>query len=191
MGDKSTQKKQYIIEKAKEVFANRGFKVVTMKDIVDACGISRGGLYLYFGNTKDLFEAVLEQQTQNTKSCYEASLPEDATPGDQLLLYLDICKKDMLAKDILIAGTYEYLSANAQDCVVSRQKEENARLLEQIITNGVKEEWMVCENPATAAAAVSYAMEGLKAAAGTTGISEKAADDTINYIMGTLGLEVE
>ena len=60
MGDKSTQKKQYIIEKAKEVFAKRGYKDVTMKDIVDACGISRGGLYLYFGNTKDLFEAVLE-----------------------------------------------------------------------------------------------------------------------------------
>ena len=81
--------------------------------------------------------------------------------------------------------------ANAQDSVVSRQKEENARLLEQIITDGVKEEWMVCENPATAAATISYAMEGLKVAAGTTGISEKAADDTINYIMGTLGLEVE
>ena len=191
MGDKSTQKKQYIIEKAKEVFARSGYKDVTMKDIVDACGISRGGLYLYFGNTKDLFEAVLEQQTQNTKSCYEASLPEDATPGDQLLLYLDICKKEMLAKDNLIAATYEYLSANAQDSVVSRQKEENARLLEQIITDGVKEEWMVCENPATAAATISYAMEGLKVAAGTTGISEKAADDTINYIMGSLGLEVE
>lgn len=191
MGDKSTQKKQYIIEKAKEVFARSGYKDVTMKDIVDACGISRGGLYLYFGNTKDLFEAVLEQQTQNTKSSYEASLPENAAPGDQLLLYLDICKKEMLAKDNLITATYEYLSANAQDSVVSRQKEENARLLEQIITDGVKEEWMVCENPATAAATISYAMEGLKASAGTTGISEKAADDTINYIMGTLGLEVE
>ena len=107
MGDKSTQKKQYIIEKAKEVFAKRGYKDVTMKDIVDACGISRGGLYLYFGNTKDLFEAVLEQQTQNTKSSYEASLPENAAPGDQLLLYLDICKKEMLAKDNLITATYE------------------------------------------------------------------------------------
>ena len=114
MGDKSTQKKQYIIEKAKEVFAKRGYKDVTMKDIVDACGISRGGLYLYFGNTKDLFEAVLEQQTQNTKSSYEASLPENAAPGDQLLLYLDICKKEMLAKDNLITATYEYLFANAQ-----------------------------------------------------------------------------
>ena len=67
MGDKSTQKKQYIIEKAKEVFIKRGYKDVTMKDIVEACQISRGGLYLYFANTKELFEAVLEQQMQHTK----------------------------------------------------------------------------------------------------------------------------
>ena len=191
MGDKSTQKKQYIIEKAQEVFAQRGYKDVTMKDIVEACDISRGGLYLYFGSTKELFEAVLEQQTQNTKNSYEASLPENATPGDQLLLYLDICKKEMLAENNLITATYEYLFENAQDSVVSRQREEDAKLLEQIIADGVKEEWMVCENPKVAAATISHAMEGLKLAAATTGISSKAADDTINYIMGTLGLEVE
>ena len=33
-----------------------------MKDIVEACGISRGGLYLYFANTKELFEALLEEE---------------------------------------------------------------------------------------------------------------------------------
>lgn len=36
------QKKQLIIEKAAEVFAEKGFLKVTMKDIVEACGISRG-----------------------------------------------------------------------------------------------------------------------------------------------------
>ena len=51
MGDKSVRKKQYIIDKAREVFAQRGYKDVTMKDIVDACQISRGGLYLYFDST--------------------------------------------------------------------------------------------------------------------------------------------
>ena len=46
MGDKSLHKKNYIIEKAREVFQKKGYRAVTMKDIVDACGISRGGLYL-------------------------------------------------------------------------------------------------------------------------------------------------
>ena len=42
MGEKSVQKKKYILEKARAVFSEKGFKNVTMKDIVDACAISRG-----------------------------------------------------------------------------------------------------------------------------------------------------
>ena len=46
MSDKSAQKKKYILETARNVFVEKGFKNVTMKDIVEACNISRGGLYL-------------------------------------------------------------------------------------------------------------------------------------------------
>ncbi len=46
MSEKSAQKKKYIVETARGVFTEKGYKNVTMKDIVEACGISRGGLYL-------------------------------------------------------------------------------------------------------------------------------------------------
>ena len=55
MGEKSVQKRQYILETARKVFAEKGFKRVTMKDIVEACDISRGGLYLYFNSTEEVF----------------------------------------------------------------------------------------------------------------------------------------
>ena len=48
MGEKSLQKKKHILDTARRVFAEKGYKNVTMKDIVEACDISRGGLYLYF-----------------------------------------------------------------------------------------------------------------------------------------------
>ena len=48
MGDKSEQKRNFILETARKVFIEKGFKNVTMKDIVEACEIRRGGLYLYF-----------------------------------------------------------------------------------------------------------------------------------------------
>ena len=52
MGEKSAQKKKYILDTARKVFVEKGYKSVTMKDIVEACGISRGGLYLYFDSTE-------------------------------------------------------------------------------------------------------------------------------------------
>lgn len=62
MGEKSAHKKQFIVETARQVFVEKGYKDVTMKDIVDACGISRGGLYLYFESTAELFREVLEAE---------------------------------------------------------------------------------------------------------------------------------
>ena len=191
MGDKSTQKKQYIIEKAKGVFIKRGYKDVTMKDIVEECQISRGGLYLYFAHTKELFEAVLEQQMQHTKGRYEKALEQDATPGEKLLIYLDICKSELLAGDNFITATYEYLFTGDADNPVSRYRKEEEQLLENLIAEGVAREWMNCDDPKTAAAVITCAIEGLKVAAVTTGITEKAVDDAIDYIMGTLGLEIE
>ena len=40
MSDKSAQKKSLIIEKARQVFKEKGYKEVTMKDIVEACSLS-------------------------------------------------------------------------------------------------------------------------------------------------------
>lgn len=41
MGDKSAQKKKLIVERARRVFMEKGYKEVTMKDIVEECDISR------------------------------------------------------------------------------------------------------------------------------------------------------
>ena len=60
MGEKSAQKRKYIVETARGVFVEKGYKDVTMKDIVDACKISRGGLYLYFASTEEIFMDVLK-----------------------------------------------------------------------------------------------------------------------------------
>ena len=40
MSDKSVQKRKFILETARNVFAEKGFRSVTMKDIVEACEIS-------------------------------------------------------------------------------------------------------------------------------------------------------
>ena len=62
MGEKSELKREYILKKAKDVFAHKGYRTVTMKDIVEACDISRGGLYLYFGSTEEIFEGVWNEK---------------------------------------------------------------------------------------------------------------------------------
>ena len=82
MGEKSLQKKQYILETARRVFVEKGYKNVTMKDIVEACDISRGGLYLYFNSTEELLLAVLEQEANETDDVFTESITADDSAGD-------------------------------------------------------------------------------------------------------------
>ena len=98
MGEKSLQKKKYILEKAREVFMEKGYKNVTMKDIVDACEISRGGLYLYFPGTRELFLEVLKAEQEDSGSEFEQKIGKDFGPADILALFLKEQKRELLTK---------------------------------------------------------------------------------------------
>ncbi len=62
----------------------KGFKKVTMKDIVEACEISRGGLYLYFESTSQIFLEVLKLESEEADDVFSDSIKEDATASEIL-----------------------------------------------------------------------------------------------------------
>ena len=55
-GDKT---RQIIREKAYQLFAQKGFKEVTMKDICELTGLSRGGLYRHYESTEQIFLEIV------------------------------------------------------------------------------------------------------------------------------------
>ena len=57
-------KLQKILDSARQVFCRKGFLAVKMKDIIEECGISRGGIYFYFSSVDEVFLAVLEQRNK-------------------------------------------------------------------------------------------------------------------------------
>ena len=54
-GKEKQQKRDLILESAKVVFSKKGLIDATMKDIIEECGISRGGIYLYFRSVDEIF----------------------------------------------------------------------------------------------------------------------------------------
>lgn len=58
MGEKGLKTREVIREKAYELFAKKGFSAVTMKDICEAAGLSRGGLYRHYQSTQEIFEEI-------------------------------------------------------------------------------------------------------------------------------------
>ena len=88
MGEKSVQKKKYILETAHKVFVEKGFRNVTMKDVVDACEISRGGLYLYFSSTEEIFLELIRMESQETDDVFAGSISAVASAAEILAVFL-------------------------------------------------------------------------------------------------------
>lgn len=59
MGKKGDETKKFIKEKALSLFAEKGFKNVTMKDICIETGLSRGGLYRHYESTHQIFSEII------------------------------------------------------------------------------------------------------------------------------------
>lgn len=193
MGEKSIQKKKYIVETARKVFMEKGFKRVTMKDIVEACDISRGGLYLYFESTSQIFMEVLKLESEETDDVFSKSIDENATAVDILLLFFKEQKKEILRKkDTLTQAIYEFYFDNElpkKDNVLKKQFDSAVKVIEKLIELGVENDEFVCDDYTGTARNIMYVLEGLKISAQTTGITSDAVDRELMYILRGLGAE--
>lgn len=68
MSLKGEKTKQEIREKAYRLFARKGFKEVTMKDICELTGLSRGGLYRHYESTEQIFLEIVNGFSDRQKN---------------------------------------------------------------------------------------------------------------------------
>lgn len=195
MGEKSEQKRMYILKQARTVFSDKGFRRVTMKDIVDSCNISRGGLYLYFSSTEEIFRAILMNGPEEEDEV-SAQITQDASMADILLLFLKEQKKVILRKkeDISIA-TYEFFFANKpqkkSDNYIRSQFDTAVMVLSKILEEGIRRGEFYEQDAKAAAANIMFAIEGMKICARTMGLSEGKVDRELLYMIEGLVLEDE
>ena len=193
MGEKSEQKKKYILETARKVFVEKGYKNVTMKDIVEACEISRGGLYLYFDNTEQILLEVLQMEADETDDLFTQNITQEDTAADILTLFLKEQKKELLQKkNSLTVAVYEYFFSHKptdKNNMLRKQFDAGVKVLEKLIEAGIASGEFYCEDPKGAASNIMYVLEGMKIDAQTFGITEKMVDEQLLYIMQGLIVE--
>ncbi|MCM1058537.1 MAG: TetR/AcrR family transcriptional regulator [Firmicutes bacterium] len=195
MGEKSIQKKKYILETARQVFVEKGYKSVTMKDIVEACNISRGGLYLYFESTSQIFQEVMKLESEETDDVFSDNITEDATAADILMLFLQEQKKELLRKkNTLTQAIYEYYfenQPNKKNNILKKQFDSAVKIIEKLIEIGVDNGEFYCDDCQGTARNIMFVLEGLKISAQTIGITADTVDREIVFILKFLGLEAE
>jgi len=109
MTPKSLEKKNYILERAHCVFVRKGYASVTMKDIIEECAISRGGLYLYFSSVDEIFAQVINRHNRSKLDRVRGDM-EVGKPFHELLteFFQGQRRRLLHMEDSLKAAMYEY-----------------------------------------------------------------------------------
>ena len=64
MSSKGEAARARILESAQVLFSQKGYCAVTMQDICEAAGFSRGGLYRHYASTEDIFVDIIRTEQQ-------------------------------------------------------------------------------------------------------------------------------
>jgi AcrR family transcriptional regulator len=73
-----------LVERCRELFAHRGYRTLSMREIAAALGVSTGTLYHYFPDKRSLFTQCVEATTQDDALRMETNLASNASQSDKL-----------------------------------------------------------------------------------------------------------
>jgi AcrR family transcriptional regulator len=81
------QTREYLLQAAAQVFAERGFYAATLDEVAAAAGFTKGAVYSNFKNKEDLFLALLEdayarEMTALRATIESSDIPPEARIGD-------------------------------------------------------------------------------------------------------------
>ena len=109
MATKGEKTRELILDASYALFAKKGFKQVTMKDVCEATKMSRGGLYSHFSGTDQLFEALLERMSKISATDFEDAISKGSPATKILEDTLKLMEEEMKhPEESLSIAMYEY-----------------------------------------------------------------------------------
>ena len=142
MGTKGDKTKKKICEEAYKLFSERGYKDITMKDICDKTGLSRGGLYRHYESTEQIFLEIVNSFAERQKNEFEDKIKQRIPAITILDEILSRYANEMTdSQNSLSLAIYEYYSdpkvSKTENSVV-KQYEISKSMWIQLINYGMK-----------------------------------------------------
>ncbi|MDV7752806.1 TetR/AcrR family transcriptional regulator [Enterococcus casseliflavus] len=185
--DKKQQKREAIIESAKVVFSKKGLIDATMKDIIEECGISRGGIYLYFNSVDEIFLAVIEQRSQRKFDDVREMITNQVPFETILDKYFEHHRARLLhsISDSMLRAMYEFYYTHKtveSSALQEAQLTETKRTIHEIFQVGVLQGILRDEALEIIAENYMFVIEGLGILALTGHLSATTIDNQINMM---------
>ncbi len=151
------------IEVARQLFARKGVENTTMNDIASASDKGRRTIYTYFRSKRDIFNAVIESETDQLLTRLRLIVARDTSPEEKLLEYVE-CRFETMKEIVsrngsLRAGFFRDVRKVDRARKVITRKE--TAMLREILQQGVEKGVFNIPNLNHCAVIITQAIHGL------------------------------
>ena len=133
--------REKLIEVARQLFAHKGIENTTMNDIANASDKGRRTIYTYFKNKKEIYNAVIEQESEQMVSQLREILQLNISPVEKLRRFLEI--KFAIIDDFISQGESikRFFGLDIKRVVKIRKiaSEKEHEILSNIIDDGINQ----------------------------------------------------
>lgn len=166
MSARGDQTRQEIRDKAYQLFAEKGYKEVTMKDICEQTGLSRGGLYRHYESTEQIFLEIVngfsDRQKNEVSAKIRQRLPAAAILEALLTKYaaeMNDCKNSF---SLAICEFYSDPAVSKEDNSVRKQYEISKSVWAELINYGISTGEFNRVNPESVFHLILFAYQGVR-----------------------------
>ncbi len=126
--------RQRLLEVAGEVFADRGFRDATVRDICQQAGANVAAVNYHFGDKQKLYAAAVEYaHSCARKYAVDEGLSRDSTPDERLRAF---CRG-------MLMGLLEDGKPGWHGKLIAREIAEPSEVLQQIVEHGIRPRFML------------------------------------------------
>lgn len=155
--------REKFIEVARQLFARKGIENTTMNDIASASDKGRRTIYTYFKSKRDIFNAVIERETDKLLESLRQIADMPGNPEEKLRQYVacrfETMKGIVLRNGSLKAGFFRDVRKVGRARKVISSKE--IEMLRRILQQGQDENVFNIDDIPARAVIITHALQGL------------------------------
>lgn len=155
--------REKLIEAARQLFAHKGIENTTMNDIATASEKGRRTIYTYFKDKREIYNAVIEQESERVVSRLKEVLTMDLTPLGKLEKFL-VLRFSMIDDTLVRQDSFRsFFSRDMKrvDRIRKLATSKEIELLRKIVDEGVVAGEFIAEQASRIVAVVQMILQGI------------------------------
>lgn len=136
--------REKLIDVARQLFAHKGIENTTMSDIANASDKGRCTIYTYFKSKKEIYNAVIERESEQLVARLRDVVKSDLSPEEKLNRFID------LRVDVIVEAIMQYYDGNVMlrslfmrnvkkiEKIRYMALEKEREILDEIVREGLK-----------------------------------------------------